>query len=249
MVTPGPGRRLSTASTARARCWSSPPPTSRTSSSRGPTCRPRWKASSRPSSALLAENRWPFRLHATYDETIRRVLDVFERGEPRHPARRAALVLRPCRDDLAAQHRPDRRPGRRHRRPAPHGLPGRVLRRALRRRRGRGDAAGRPHAGAGHAGRRRHRRDARRLLQPLGHRSPGWSPGETVGGLRLYPPRNRARPRDRRCGSGPRRTPGSPARTAGKGASRPASSPTSRCCPRTTSLCPEDAHRRTSKAC
>jgi hypothetical protein len=28
---------------------------------------------------LLAENRWPFRLHATYDESISRFLDVFER--------------------------------------------------------------------------------------------------------------------------------------------------------------------------
>src|SRR5258708_3953173 len=28
---------------------------------------------------LLAENRWPFRLHATYDETIGRALDVYER--------------------------------------------------------------------------------------------------------------------------------------------------------------------------
>jgi predicted amidohydrolase YtcJ len=28
---------------------------------------------------LLAENRWPWRLHATYDETISRALDVFER--------------------------------------------------------------------------------------------------------------------------------------------------------------------------
>src|SRR5262245_47120876 len=27
---------------------------------------------------LLAENRWPFRLHATYDETIERALNVFE---------------------------------------------------------------------------------------------------------------------------------------------------------------------------
>src|SRR5262249_45445497 len=27
---------------------------------------------------LLAENRWPFRLHATYDETITRALDVYE---------------------------------------------------------------------------------------------------------------------------------------------------------------------------
>ena len=28
---------------------------------------------------LLAEQRWPFRLHATYDETISRALDVFEK--------------------------------------------------------------------------------------------------------------------------------------------------------------------------
>ena len=29
---------------------------------------------------ILAENRWPLRLHATYDETISRALDVFERS-------------------------------------------------------------------------------------------------------------------------------------------------------------------------
>src|SRR6185369_13283295 len=28
---------------------------------------------------LLAENRWPWRLHATYDETIGRALDVYEK--------------------------------------------------------------------------------------------------------------------------------------------------------------------------
>ncbi|MEJ0045639.1 MAG: amidohydrolase family protein [Rhodospirillales bacterium] len=28
---------------------------------------------------MLAQNRWPWRLHATYDETISRALDVFER--------------------------------------------------------------------------------------------------------------------------------------------------------------------------
>ena len=28
---------------------------------------------------ILAQNRWPWRLHATYDETISRILDVFER--------------------------------------------------------------------------------------------------------------------------------------------------------------------------
>ena len=43
----------------------------------------------------LVEHRWPFRLHATYNESISRMLDVFE-GEPRHSVQRPALVLRPC---------------------------------------------------------------------------------------------------------------------------------------------------------
>src|SRR5262249_20722826 len=32
----------------------------------------------KPVVTLLAKNRWPFRLHATYDETISRALDVYE---------------------------------------------------------------------------------------------------------------------------------------------------------------------------
>jgi predicted amidohydrolase YtcJ len=34
---------------------------------------------------ILAENRWPWRMHATYDETIRRALDVFERVDREIP--------------------------------------------------------------------------------------------------------------------------------------------------------------------
>jgi predicted amidohydrolase YtcJ len=34
---------------------------------------------------LLAQKRWPFRLHATYDETIARALDVFERVDREAP--------------------------------------------------------------------------------------------------------------------------------------------------------------------
>jgi predicted amidohydrolase YtcJ len=34
---------------------------------------------------ILAENRWPWRLHATYDETIRRALDVYERVDREIP--------------------------------------------------------------------------------------------------------------------------------------------------------------------
>jgi hypothetical protein len=35
---------------------------------------------------ILAENRWPWRMHATYDETITRALDVFEK----------VIATRPC---------------------------------------------------------------------------------------------------------------------------------------------------------
>jgi len=34
---------------------------------------------------VLAENRWPFRIHATYDQSIGRFLDVFERVHRDHP--------------------------------------------------------------------------------------------------------------------------------------------------------------------
>ncbi|MGI4796775.1 MAG: amidohydrolase [Janthinobacterium lividum] len=34
---------------------------------------------------VLAQNRWPWRLHATYDETIRRALDVFEKVDREIP--------------------------------------------------------------------------------------------------------------------------------------------------------------------
>lgn len=34
---------------------------------------------------VLAENRWPWRMHATYDETIARALDVFERVDKKIP--------------------------------------------------------------------------------------------------------------------------------------------------------------------
>ena len=34
---------------------------------------------------ILAENRWPWRMHATYDETISRALDVFERVDRHTP--------------------------------------------------------------------------------------------------------------------------------------------------------------------
>jgi len=44
-----------------------------------PELAPSMEAELEPVVRVLAENRWPFRLHATYDETISRALDVFER--------------------------------------------------------------------------------------------------------------------------------------------------------------------------
>ena len=44
-----------------------------------PELRPEMEGDLEPVVRVLAENRWPFRLHATYDETISRALDVFEK--------------------------------------------------------------------------------------------------------------------------------------------------------------------------
>ncbi|WP_075222680.1 amidohydrolase family protein [Acuticoccus yangtzensis] len=44
-----------------------------------PDMPPSMEADLEPVVRLLAENRWPWRLHATYDETIGRALDVFEK--------------------------------------------------------------------------------------------------------------------------------------------------------------------------
>ena len=79
---------------------------------------------------------------------------------------------------------------RRHRRAAPHGLPGRVLRRALRRRRRRGDAAGARGCWRRASGSRREpmRRASRRTI--LGSRSPGWSPAGRSAACGSIPLRN-----------------------------------------------------------
>lgn len=41
---------------------------------------------------LLAENEWPFRIHATYDETIDRFLSVFERVNGRQPFKTRFII-------------------------------------------------------------------------------------------------------------------------------------------------------------
>ena len=185
------GRRLLTATTAPARCWCSRAADFEDfRSSRAPTCRRTWRASSSRSSAVLAENRWPWRLHATYDETITRALDVFEKVNRDIPLDGLHWFFDHA--ETIADRNIDRiaNARRRHRRAAPHGLPGRILRRALRRR------GGRAHAADSRGCWRRASRSApapmRRASRPTtrGCRSPGWSPARTVGGLQLYPQRN-----------------------------------------------------------
>ncbi len=65
--------------TAPGKCWCSRRRTSRTSWSRARTCRKPWKQELEPVVRHLVEQRWPFRLHATYNESISRMLDVFEK--------------------------------------------------------------------------------------------------------------------------------------------------------------------------
>lgn len=52
-----------------------------------PDMPPQMEAELEPVVRLLARNGWPFRLHATYDETIDRALDVFERVDRDIPLR------------------------------------------------------------------------------------------------------------------------------------------------------------------
>ena len=105
------------------------------------------------------------------------------------PLERPELVLRSRRDDLRRIDRPHCGARRRHRRAAPHGLSGRVFRRALRPRRRRSDAADREMLAEGlkvSAG-----TDATRVASYNPWVSLAWLvTGKTVAGMQLYPQRN-----------------------------------------------------------
>jgi predicted amidohydrolase YtcJ len=64
-----------------------------------PICRHRWKRTEGVVS-LLAANKWPFRLHATYDESITRFPECVRGSEPRRAVQGLELVLRSLRDDF-----------------------------------------------------------------------------------------------------------------------------------------------------
>jgi predicted amidohydrolase YtcJ len=50
------------------------------------------EAELKPVITLLAQMGWPFRLHATYDETITRALSVFEEVNREIPLRATAKI-------------------------------------------------------------------------------------------------------------------------------------------------------------
>ncbi len=81
----------------------------------------------------LVSQRWPFRLHATYDESISRMLDVFEKVNREIPFDGLHWFFRSRRDGYAAQYRAHQSLGRRHSHPASHGVSGRIFCRTLRR--------------------------------------------------------------------------------------------------------------------
>jgi predicted amidohydrolase YtcJ len=56
-----------------------------------PELAPSMEADLAPIVTLLAEHKWPIRIHATYDESIRRMLDVFEQTNARTPLARIAI--------------------------------------------------------------------------------------------------------------------------------------------------------------
>jgi predicted amidohydrolase YtcJ len=136
----------------------------------------------------LAENRWPFRIHGTYDESISRFLDVFERVN-RRSLSTASTGSSIMRDDQPPEHRPRSGDGRRDRDPASNGLPGRRFRRALWHAGSGGDSAGRGYAWGGRPG--RHGTDATRVASYNPWIGIDWLvSGKTVGGTRITPSRN-----------------------------------------------------------
>ncbi len=179
----------------------------------------------------LVEQRWPFRLHATYDESISRMLDVFEKVDrdipfnglpwffdhaetitPRNIERVRALgggIAIQDRMAFQGEYFVDR-----HGAKAAEATP--PIQRML--------AEGVP-VGAG--------TDATRVSSYNPWTSLYWLvSGRTVGGMALYP---QGLPRKPHCSCSPTAAPGSPASRARKDRSRLASSPTWRRCRRTSS--------------
>ena len=136
----------------------------------------------------LVENRWPFRLHATYNETIERALNVYEEVNREIPFDGLHWFFY-RRNDYGPQHRARQSARRRYRRAEPHGFSRRIVERygsqqakrtpPIRRMLEMGVPVG---AGT----------DATRVSSYNPYLSLYWLiTGKTIGGLSLYPQENR----------------------------------------------------------
>ena len=190
---------------------------------------------------VLAQNRWPWRLHATYDETIARALDVFEKVHRDTPLTglnwffdHAETISDKSIDRIAAlgggiavQHRMAYQGEyfiERYGAAAAEATPpvAKMLARGVK-------------VSAG--------TDATRVASyNPGCPCPGWSPARPSA-ARASIPRATAWTARPRCACGPRTWPGSPTRKASAAASSRASWPTSSCRTRTISAAPRTRSR------
>ena len=186
----------------------------------------RWRASSRRWCASWRRTAGRGACTPPTTRPSRRALDVFEKVNHDMPLDGPALVLRPRRDDL-----------RRNRSTAsPRSAAASPCSTAWPTRANTSSSATAPAAAEatppvarmldeGRARLGRHRRHARRVLQPLGVARPGWSPAGRSAACSSTRSATASTAR-RRCACGPRTSPGSPTRKARRAASRWASSPT-----------------------
>jgi predicted amidohydrolase YtcJ len=80
----------------------------------------------------LVENQWPFRMHATYNETISRALDVYEEVNREIPFDGLHWFFDHCETITDRNMERIKTLGGGHCRARPNGFPGRILRRTLR---------------------------------------------------------------------------------------------------------------------
>jgi predicted amidohydrolase YtcJ len=193
----------------------------------------------------LVEQRWPFRLHATYDESITRMLDVFEKVNREIPFDGLHWMFDHC--ETISQRNIERV-------------------KAL----GGGIAIQHRMAFQGEYFVDRYGADAARATPPVKHmlasgvpvgagtdatRVASYNPwtalywlvsGRTVGGLPLYG-ENGLLARRSRSNCGPRAAPGSRTSRAARAGSRKACWPTWRCCRRTSSAWTRKRSRRSNR--
>ena len=93
----------------------------------------------KPVVRLLAQNRWPFRLHATYDESITRALNVYEEVNREIPLQGLHWFIDHA--ETISHRNIDRIAAWRHRDSESYGIPGRVFPGPIRKRRNEANSA------------------------------------------------------------------------------------------------------------